>query len=882
MPTVARWSRGYRVAIALAVVSLAAIAAASLQERAGFLWIAESGGVLNIATDSGELRFEIQTTLGTSALAVNDYNGDVWAYGNRRLLGFDRSGTLRTDVETPVPIHGGDPADLIVDGGSGTLWLAIKRDLYRYDLQGALRQTLVLPRNIVAATLDRDRSTLWVAQDQQLRIYDPDGALHRTMDFGLTEKILDVAYDRRLGEVWVVMADRLQRYDAQAARTWEVQGSYGGAIAPDGSGGVWLARDGLLVRHDPAGARQLSLEPFAGQPDKAIVDVVADPHDASVWVASRRSLAHYAVDGERLAFLADAGDGVIRRLSRGALYADLDAPELAVVAPAPGALLNNNRPALELSYFDLGVGVDPDSIRLSMAGAALPASCEAGATTARCAVLAPLPEGEVTIRVTIADRMLNVSEATELRLTIDTVPPSIRIDHPAPDAVTNQPALTIRGGLSEAGTVSLDGTALALDDAFGFGAQRALREGPNSFALLAADRAGNSSAHTLRVTLDTVPPAAPQSGAIEVGELQGDRVTVTGAAGAVEPGATVRIVNQRTGQAVEVRAAGDGSFQAAIAAAAGDALSITVVDRAGNASEALAAQVKATPLAIIIESPAEGAVVTAASTLVTGKVVGVNASVSVNGVRANVLLEGSGLRFYANVPLQVGSNSITAMATFFDRPNAAVTRSVSHAPGSFSIRPSALVGGSPLTVTYVIEEKDGSEEFYRFLADLNGDGFFEQSGGTTGSATLTHTYATGTHSPVIRIQRWSSSAGQYATIFQEAFTLVATSTSQTAALNRAMIQAAWEGLTNAMIAKDVERALAAFSEPARVRYGAVLTALQEELPEIAGDMSHIELILLRNEGHASYLVMTSKDGLRSTFVVSFLRDRLGVWRIESM
>jgi hypothetical protein len=881
MPTFIRRRGTFFVFAAVIVASVAAVAVANLQDRAGFLWIAESGGVLNIATDSGAVRFELQTTLGTSALGVNDYNGDIWAYGHRRLLGFDRAGALRFDVETPVPMHGGDPADLVVDGGAGTLWLAIKRDLYRYDLQGNLRQALVLPRNIVAATLDRDRSILWVAQEQQLRLYDADGALTKTVDLAPTEKVLDIAYDRRNALVWVAMPDRLLRYGADGSRAWEILGSYAGAIAPDGAGGLWQARGSVLLNYDAAGAQQWSVEPFAGQPDKAIIDVVADPHDGSVWVASRRSVAHYGADGERIALLQDLGDGVIKRLSRSALYADLDPPEMAITAPGQGALLRNNQPAIELSYFDLGVGVDPDSIRISAASTTIPVSCSASATTARCVPVAPLPEGPVTIRATIADRMLNASEPAELALVIDTQPPVIRIDYPAADTMTREPTLIITGALSEAGTLAVDGTSVPVDDAGRFSVGRTLREGPNTFSLLATDRAGNTSARSVHVVLDTVVPPVPSADLIEIGEPEGDQVAVTGAPGAVEAGATVRIVNLRTGQTVSVTAAADGSFEASIAAGAGDQLSVTVVDGAGNTSESLAAKVPAA-LGVVITEPIDGAEFKHDFALVSGTLKGpLNAAIVVNGLAATMISEGDQARFYATVPLKAGWNDLNVVATLQSGATLTGKVRVNRVETPLSLKVTPAQGTASLGVRFDVL---GGFDFYDTIRyDFNGDGKFDFVTGArlSGSNFASYIYSMpGIYRPVVQVTRYNYIRGVFEVIYQPTVSVVALSAAQLQQHRDRVLRSVWTGLQDALRAGDVPRALTAVTFDSRTTYGEVFESLLPQMSNILGDITNIEPLALSNE-YAEYAVMNMRGEPR-VHIIGFLRGADGIWRIDQM
>ncbi len=82
-------------------------------------------------------------------------------------------------------------------------------------------------------------------------------------------------------------------------------------------------------------------------------------------------------------------------------------------------------------------------------------------------------------------------------------------------------------------------------------------------------------------TVDILPPETDYSKIFLHMPVDGT-AAATGAAGAVEPGATVVVFNQRTGKAVTVTALSDGSFSAAIEALFSDSITITVIDGAGN------------------------------------------------------------------------------------------------------------------------------------------------------------------------------------------------------------------------------------------------------------------------------------------------------------
>lgn len=581
---------GLRTALLVSMLSAAFLAAsAGPQENAGFLWVAESNGLLNIATDAGEVRFQKPHTLGYNVVAVNDVNGDVWAYQYPELVSYDRFGNVLSTTAVPANPHV-DPVDMVVDGTSGNLWIAAAANLYRYNLAGEHQETVTLPTPAVGLTLDRANSILWVGLRDELRAYDTSADLADSVPLTgaalPTGWLYDLAHDRTLGELWVARGDKLERYDGAGNVTFTQSGDFKGAISPDGANGLWIAFLTGLRHVSPTGTTDVQLEPFADQPHKLIVDLVGDPTDASVWVASANSIRHYAVDGER-AHSVESATGTVQKIARSALYSDLDPPEVQFQNPAPNSQHSTSTPIFNLSYFDLGVGVDQASIKFKVDGVSISVNCTTATASAECVPASALAEGTRAIAATVADAVGNVSVAATLSIFVDTVHPVITVSQPANGLFTAQSSLTILGSVSEPSTFTVNGAPVTLDGSNGFSYSTTLTEGSNGFSLIATDSTGNSGSASLQVTLDTAAPAVPTTGLIAVGPPNGGSVTVSGAAGSVEAGSVVTIRNLRTGQTVTVTAGADGSFSAQIAAVLTDLLSITQTDRAGNVSDGL-------------------------------------------------------------------------------------------------------------------------------------------------------------------------------------------------------------------------------------------------------------------------------------------------------
>jgi chitodextrinase len=168
----------------------------------------------------------------------------------------------------------------------------------------------------------------------------------------------------------------------------------------------------------------------------------------------------------------------------------------------------------------------------------------------------------------------------------DTTPPTITITAPPDNVVTNNASTVITGSVSEPATLTINGQSVPTPSN-SFSYTTALNQGANTFTLIATDAATNPGQRSLTINLDTAAPATPNVALITVGPPVSGQVSMTGAAGAAEANATVRVTNLATGAITAVAAAANGSFAAAISASTGNTLMIQVIDAAGNVSQAV-------------------------------------------------------------------------------------------------------------------------------------------------------------------------------------------------------------------------------------------------------------------------------------------------------
>jgi RHS repeat-associated protein len=621
-----RPTRIVRVVVALCLLPFFAMGADAGHD-ARVLWVSANRSVFKISPVDGMPALELGGLPDLAGIAVDQKTDHVWVDSDGRLRAFDAQGDMLVNQPLPYDMDFAHEVQMVVDGKNGVLWIGTDRAIYRFDLTGKLQSHFWLDRDILALTLDTQHSNLWVAEEGALVVFDSSGRTVNTVNLWHSHEYPEIlAYDVALDQVWVGYRGGVGRFDQSGNQVLDIQldqDKYGSMapqtelMAPDGQGNLWLADGSTLNYIDQSGAVDFTLTPFSelnhgrDYEGDAIIGLVSDPLNHSVWVASNRYLQQYADDSTLLQTLdsntwlpySDMQNGYGHHSdgryseSNGwgwqgsdfgmhslALYVDTVAPTVSITSPTDKSDINNNQPAITLSYSDAGSGVDPSQIKVKTADDfAVPVTCVATAENdgATCTPDATLADGNYTLSVTVADYAGNQSKPATVSLTIDTVPPTITITSPS-GAYTNQPDFTLVGSMSEAGTLTVNGNSVALDAGHVFSDAVTLTEGANTLTFSGTDLAGNTTTRTQILTLDTVPPNVPNTSLITVSDPVNGNVTVTGKAGAMDPNVTVTVQDLRTGQSVTTTSAADGSFSVSISAQFTDQLAISATDEADN------------------------------------------------------------------------------------------------------------------------------------------------------------------------------------------------------------------------------------------------------------------------------------------------------------
>ncbi len=549
----------------------------------GALWVAETDGILKLATTDGTILFEIGSTVNVKELALDEKRGVVWTYGKKQLTAYAFDGTVIGNY--PITCINGCPGagntEMLIEPLDGSIWLAYEHQLTHYSSSGDLLAYVQAKENITGLTYAPLSSQVWLADEKWLYLVDDQGATLVLQNILNTkDKIKAISFDEYLQELWFATEKELMRVDETGTLKFQQGIRPIDFLASDYSGAVWAVGEKNLLKTDGSGLLQVDIDPYRGAHfGGRSVALVADKADGSAWLANNKQLIHIDSSGQIRHAIGDANRSkAIRAL---AIYYDTTAPTLTITLPLDGSYLNTNLPTIKVSYSDNGMGVDGDSLKLYINGAEVAATCDTTEATAQCTLASPLSDGGAVLAAHVEDFAGNTSDKTEVTFTVDTIPPVITVDTPANDFITNQTPLTINGAINETVKATINGTALLLNAQNYFSHSAALTEGSNSFDIIATDLAGNSTTYALSGTLDTIAPQ-PVNGDLITIVIEAGSAIITGAPGSAEPGSWITITNTSTGESVTVQVAADGSFSAQLATSPGDDLIITVRDGAGN------------------------------------------------------------------------------------------------------------------------------------------------------------------------------------------------------------------------------------------------------------------------------------------------------------
>ena len=273
-------------------------------------------------------------------------------------------------------------------------------------------------------------------------------------------------------------------------------------------------------------------------------------------------------------------------------------------------------------------------------------------------------------------------------------------------------------------------------------------------------------------------------------------------------------------------------------------------------------------LEITITSPSDGETINRAKIMVEGTVISDTRDI---GITANgILAEISGNSWIANnVPITIGSNTITAVATDSsgNRVSMAITVNTNSITQFVELSASITSGIPPLKVYFSASTEGLTPVSYQM--DFQGDGTVDYTGTTLNGINYTYT-AEGIFYPTVTV------IDDQGNVYSDSIAVTGLSKTEIDALLRMK----WEGIKRKLLNGDIEGALTFFDETSRQDYRNLFNVLFSVLPTIVPEMADIQFIE-HVENAAIYDIQTTRNGITYSFQLLFMKDSNGVWRINS-
>jgi hypothetical protein len=304
--------------------------------------------------------------------------------------------------------------------------------------------------------------------------------------------------------------------------------------------------------------------------------------------------------------------------------------------------------------------------------------------------------------------------------------PALDITAPADGTLTNQSAIAVSGSVSGNPTpsTSVNGVAAVVSAGSFSAAAVPLAEGANTLTATATNAFGDAS-DTVSVTRDSTPPVVTITAPAPGAELDDPVVLVTGTVADASPITALSIDG-------DPLAPGNSFSVTAPLVEGSNTFSVTATDAAGNTGSAsvTVSYSPGNPLAITIDTPPAGALVSKDRIPVAGLVSDPDAAVQVNGVVATLT---GGSYVAAAVPLVEGENVLTATATRgSDTAQATVTVSYNAPPQVVITTPAdgAVLRDPSVDVEGVVDDVTAYVDVNGVVAQVGAAGRFVATGVT--------------------------------------------------------------------------------------------------------------------------------------------------------
>lgn len=753
---------------------------------------------------------------------------------------------------------------------ASTIWFATENVVQQLDSDThQIITTVPLPGTKALAVDAKDGSLLALTENKILKFSSGGVKLWEKAltDIGLSEgkRLTANPYD---GSLWLASDKKLVRLDAAGRKliAWSAQGEVRRiALALDES--LWLLGENQIWHYSPSGAL-LESRSLSGLLSSEIKRLAVDSLGRRLWIASENQLAQFDVADlnktPKIISLPSEAENIVIEPQTGTLWV---LSEKALRAYDKNFALIKN---IDLATLGIGeaesIAYDPLSKRLWL-------GYEKGIAKLN-------QDGSVLAKIAQS------SEVEAIGVPSFYVTPTLSLIQPPENALTNnaKPTITLSFGAQCFGvpcgfapsyyagyglTANLNqqsiGSLFSFDAVTGQSSYTpisALPEGPSSFSAQARDSFGHvSNLLNTTFTIDTLPPKFLSILPVDGSVFTSPQAIVSGT---VDDAQAFIILDGLAGPV------NGPTFSFPVTLAPGNnTLKLSAIDKAGNrASVDLHLTYALATVSINVATPVAGATINGDSVLVSGTYQGpANTGITVNGIVAAI----SNNQFYANVPLQLGANTITVNATTPDGAKANQTITVTSAgPSPFRVTAEPTEGAAPLQTTFHIENTSG-KTIQKIEIDFDGNGSIDLTV-TDINAVMAYSYTTpGVYAAkfVITDSLGDSYSTQVTLVVQDSI-----------AVDK-QFRAIWDGMNNALIAGKKASAITYLNVQAQAKYGPVFDVLLPNFPAITASYSALQRVSVSSE-IGEYAVNRVIDGVDQIFFIYFLRDVDGVWRLDSM
>jgi len=224
-----------------------------------------------------------------------------------------------------------------------------------------------------------------------------------------------------------------------------------------------------------------------------------------------------------------------------------------------------------------------------------------------------------------------------------------------------------------------------------------------------------------------------------------------------------------------------------------------------------------------------------------------------------------------NVPINSGDYTISAQLAppvgIGETAQVTINR---NGDSLYIVEPNTNCAVAPFDARFVLENLDSSIQ--QFDIDFDNDGVTDSSIIDLNNPVALHTYTNpGTYQAIVT---GTDTAGN---LHSQSMSIVV----QDGGVIDAEIQTSWQNIITGLNANNSAQALGELTPSAQEKYEPVFDALQSNISSIVAGFSNLQIVDI-NAQYAEYAVNRTIDGVNRVFLIYFVKDENGIWKLDAM